>query len=348
MSIVVLRQGIDTLEASIGGRLDEHSASVLERWKARAQELETPQHAPLGGLDFAVQPQGAKPYAYKLAGDEASIKLGRSKKAPAASIRLSALGLALYDPAVLYERICTLAVGFLDCEGERKLSRIDVCADFQGFDLADLGGARFVCRADYRPIYPNAEHPETYMFGKSPLVVRVYNKTRELAVSGKTWMHALWQQHPDYDPSIEVWRFEVQISRETLRELDFDTPRLGIARAADLLKFGLGWASLRVPKGRSSDRWPLHPAWEELARATGSHTTLTREGLKAGLAPLSRIVPSVGGYAISAAAGLGLDAFDDTWRILGVKVREYIGPDKDFARAVRNRQIERLGKGDVA
>ena len=219
MKLTVLRVGIDTLEASIGGRVEADAARVLTAWKTRAQEQDAPQYTELSGLDFALQPQGAKPYAFKFAGDEASIRLTASDKIPGAAIRLSAFGLALYEPLALYDMVAGIVQEYFGPRGPHKLSRIDIAADFQGFDLSNLNGARFVCPATFRPIYPNVDAPETYQFGKGPLVVRVYNKTRELAQSGKTWLPALWAQHPDYDPSADVWRFEIQYRRDVLREL---------------------------------------------------------------------------------------------------------------------------------
>jgi len=303
---------------------------------------------PIGGLDFALQAQGAKPYRYKLAGDEATIRLSPARSVPAASIRLSSLGLALYDAPELYGLIASIVEEYFGPTTPEKLSRLDVAVDFQGFDLSDLGAARFVCPATFRPIYPNAEHPETYQFGRDRIVVRVYNKSRELKVSGKAWLKQLWAQHPGYDPELDVWRFEVQLRREALRERGLGSPEQAFASIPAVLRFGLEWASLRVPCGLSSDRWPVHPAWEELANSVPTTATLSKVPLDATLASLSRIAPVVAGYAISAGAVLQVFDFERVWTILGDRVRSSIGGPENFEKASRIRRLERLGKGDTA
>ncbi len=342
MSITVLRMAPDTVEVSLGGIVREHPLIALAEAKQRAQDTEIPQYAPLGGLDFAIQAQGAAPYKYQLRGDEATIRLTDSTKMPAASVRLSALGLALYDAPELYSLLYDIVEQNFGPDEPEKLSRIDVCVDFQGFDPT-LAGARFVCPAEYRPIFPNVERPETFMFGRGDCVARVYNKTKEIAHSGKEWMVDLWSAHPGYRPELDVWRFEIQLRRKRLRELGCDTPTQGFALIPEILRYGLSWCDLRVPVGESSDRWPRHETWEALAEATGSHTTLERRALDRALASLDHIVPAVAGYTVSAGAALDSYDFGRVWSILGNKVRARLARDADFANAVRVRQLERLG-----
>lgn len=348
MTLTVLRHGIDTLEASIGGALLPSAARALEAAKTKAQATDTPQGINLG-LDFAVQAQGAKPYRYKLTGDEVTIRLTDAEKLPGASIRLSPLGLALYEPLDLYNLTTELVAEVFGPGGPHKLSRIDVAADFQGFDPAGPHGARFVCRSPFRPVYPSIDDPATFQFGRGDIVVRVYNKTREIAESShKTWLPLMWAQHPGYDPSADVWRFEVQMRRDAIRQTGRSDPESGIEDMAAFLSYGLSWADLRIPQGESSDRWPRHPAWDALDAAAGAHTTLTREELESELARLDHIASAVAGYAISAGAKLDVTDPGEVWAILGAKVRNRLGPAEQFAGAVRARQLERLGKGDAA
>lgn len=348
MSLTVLRLGIDTLEASIGGDLREHVVPVLADWKARAMDADAPLHTPIGEYDFAIQPQGQKPFAYKLAGDDASICLSPSAKVPGASVRLSALGLAYWDPASLFGLMREIVEGCFGPAEPPKLSRIDVAADFQGFDPSGNHGARFVCPATFRPVYPNAEHPETFQFGKAKLVVRVYNKTRELRVSRKDWLPALWALHPGFNPASDVWRFEIQLRREAIREFGDPSPFDACEFPEAFLRYGLGWADLRIPEGKSSDRWERHPAWEALAEAAASHTTLTREAVNPSLASLPHIARSVAGYLVSAGAVAGAATLDESWGILEPYVRRCFETEDDFGDRALKRRIERLGKGDAA
>ena len=344
MNLTILRMAVDTVEASVGGRVRPFMVDALEAAKLRAQEDECPVPAPLCDMDFAVQPQGASPYRYVLRGEEATIRATKSTKLPGASVRLSALGLAYYEPEPLLDIVLAIVAEFLGPDAPPKLSRLDLCIDFQGFDVAGAHGARFVTPANFRPVYPNIEHPETFQFGKGKVVVRVYNKTRELAVSGKTWLKTLWEQNPGYDPAAEVWRFEVQYRREALKELGAGTPAQAFARLPELLRYGLGWADLRIPCGLSSDRWERHPAWAALAEASGTHTTLTREQAVASVGDLPTIAAAVAGYTVSAGVRLQRFDFDDVWGILGRRVRDRLGDEENFAMAVKRRRLERLGR----
>jgi hypothetical protein len=346
MSLRVLRMGVDTLEASFAGEIGEGVLRALHDAKLRAQETEEPQYAPLGGLDFRVSAQGAKPFKYKLVGDEAIIRATDSEKLPGASARLSALGLALYEPLSLYELIAEIVVDVLGPAGVQKISRVDVAIDFQGFDVAAewlSGSVKFVCPASYRPIFPSTERPETFMFGRGVVVVRIYNKSRELAVSGKEWMRELWAGHPDYDPSQDVWRFEVQLRRKALLELGCDTPQEALSLLPELARYGLDWCDLRIPNGESTDRWERCDAWKLLTEATGTHTTLSREALKANLAELDRIVPAMAGYVISAGAVLDNPNPEAVLQVLATKIRKRLGDAEAYAASVAKRRVERLG-----
>jgi len=335
----------DWADVSIEGRLKEHPASVLACFKALAQELDCAQYAPLGGFDYSLSPQGSKPYKYVLQGDESSIRLSESTKIPAASIHLSPLGLALYDAPELYGLVYEIVSDIFGPSHSEKLSRIDVCADFQGVDLTHLDGAKVVCSANFRPVYPNIDHPECYQLGKGNIVVRVYNKSRELrATGGKTWLPSVWAQHPDFDPEADVWRFEVQFRREALREFGIDTPHDGFANLPELLRAGLDWADLRIPQGLSTDRWERHPLWVALDQATGTQFHLTREALTASLASLDQIAASVAGYTISAGAALQTYDLGAVMGILADRVSARIGGPEAFEAAARARRLDRLGK----
>lgn len=344
MSLTILRTAVDTLVCSIGGQMRPHVVGLFDEWKAQAQETETPASVPMGGFHFALQAQGSSPYRYVLKGDDATIRATPSAKLPGASLRLSAQGLAYYAPEELLDIMLLIVADYLGPAAEPKLSRLDVCTDFQGFDVAGPHGARFVCRADFRPVYPNVVHPETYQFGKGQVVVRVYNKTRELKASGKRWVPALWEAHPDYDPTQDVWRYEVQYRRDALKELGAGTPDEAFGLLPELMRYGLSWADLRMPNGSSSEHWERHPAWEQLAEATGTHTLLDRTKRMPTLADLAMIAPAVAGYAVSAGAVLSVSDFDEVWGILGREALRHIGFDPQFADAVRARKLQRLGR----
>lgn len=332
--------GLDTFEASIGGRLGECPALVLEATKRLAQETDCPQ--PLDtGLLWAVQPTGGKPYRYKLQSEEAHVRLTPAKGIPTASVKLTSLGLQLYGPEPLFELVSEF-VAHLGATEPAKASRADVAIDFQGFVPPCDPTARFVCAAEFRPVYPNTERPETYQFGKGDMVARVYNKTRELNVSRKHWLRSVWERCPDFDPAEDVWRFEGQFRRDRLRGLGLETPQQVFDRLPALLLAAMEWCDLRVHDGGPTDRMARHPAWEQLALAVPSPSRLTRMDLGAARAQLPHIVPVVAGYAVSAGVALGCTDRDKVLAVLCDEIRDR-WDEAEYAERVATRRLERLG-----
>jgi hypothetical protein len=123
---------------------------------------------------------------------------------------------------------------------------------------------------------------ETLEFGShgSPLSCSIYNKSREIKKSGKTWFHDIWRSH-GWDGETDVWRVEFRWKREALHTLKQEGVFHGIETIADLearLSFlwtysaghiqggsdGLpdGWLRYVTPTDdKTTTRWPVHPAW---------------------------------------------------------------------------------------
>lgn len=342
MSITVLASGIDTMEASYPGTVSDTFLGELEVLRSRAQELDTPQPYPIEDFDFSVQPHGLKAFRYLLTCPEAHVRIARGERLPSAFIRLSAYGLALHGARPLYDALTLGLADALGLSGSR-LSRLDVAIDFQGFAPTDLAGTRFICPAEFRPIYPNAEKPETYQFGKGNIVVRLYNKTREIVVSGKTWVRAGWEVNPAYDPSLDVWRLEVQLRRQALRELGCPTPEDAFERLDELTSHGLSWCDLRTIGPGSSDTWERHPIWRTLAETVcGNAPPLLRTVHQSKLSGFERSANAILGYCVSAGARLNLTDFDMLWPVIEEAVRVRMGSPEEFAAACDRRRRQRL------
>jgi len=254
VTVSVLWCGIDTLEASYRAVLDPGLVDTLEELKAAAQRDEAPQPLEIGGYQASVQARGLKRWRFLVTGEDLHLRLSPTGTAPNISVRLLSLGLL----ALGHERLFALAEELACSCGHVSrlgLSRLDVACDFQGFVPTFADAQRIVCRASYRPIYPNTENPETFYFGCGAIVVRLYNKTREIAQSGKGYWRTVWERHPGFDAERDVWRFELQLRREALDELGCRDPEAAFANLERLLGFGLDWANLRVPQGKSTDRW---------------------------------------------------------------------------------------------
>jgi len=341
--ITVVWFGIDTLEASFRGDLDAGFADELAGLKAKAQTEEHPQGLQVAGLDFAVQDRGLRPWPYLLRGEDMHLRLGTNSNFPTASARLGALGLASYGHQALYE-IAAGAVAELGADKEAGLSRLDLAVDFQGWAPTTVEMDGVVCAASYRPVFPNVHAPETFMFGKGQIVVRVYNKTREIAVKGGTWRAALWDSCQGYRSDQDVWRFEVQYRREALKELDAASAHDAFCKLDGLLGYGLGWANLRVPEGQSSDRWQEDARWTALREGTGAGRYLKRLKAESRVGDVERLVPMIGGLAVSVGARLGVYKLHRVLAILEPLIAEYAARDGlDFTERARRRTEKLLG-----
>jgi hypothetical protein len=199
-----------------------------------------------------------------------------------------------------------------------QVSEVHLCADIAGWDVAHCYDwqATMLTRArrrrphgSYTPPEPDAcqthgcpggsflwqgpEHEipgpvymghtlETIEFGShgSPLSCCIYNKSREIKKSGKTWFAHIWHAH-GWDGTSEVWRVEFRWKREAMHTLKQDGVFHGIESVADLqdrLSFlwtysaghiqggadGLpdGWLRYVAPSADTNPaRWPVHAAW---------------------------------------------------------------------------------------
>lgn len=194
------------------------------------------------------------------------------------------------------------------------LSRVDVFADVQGWvpDVGTMCG--MVCPATFRPVYPSSESPETFQFGKGAVVVRVYNKTAEVAAKPSHWPD-VWEAgkaESGYVAGEQVWRVEVQLRRDVLVQLGATTLS-ALSDPAALFRFGLEWASLREPDGADSNRrrWPVHHVWEWLLGLHVVTQPLERCRKSSSDAALAALIPQLLGLMVSVGSRADLTDLDE-------------------------------------
>lgn len=110
--------------------------------------------------------------------------------------------------------------------GAERVSRVDLCCDVEGVDFTGCDEERraFVTRAKTRS---NEEEVlmrhfkgtrfTGYEFGKSDPRGRIYDRTLRSQEKGETWLEPVWRKN-GWEGG-KVWRLEMQLRRETLREL---------------------------------------------------------------------------------------------------------------------------------
>lgn len=339
----VLWSGVDTLEASFRGNLAPELPEHLEELKAFAQLAEHPVTAYLGDYPFSVSGSGLKPWRWLLKGDDFHLRLSPSRHIPTASVRLLSVALAAYGHLDLY-RLAHDVAGLVGRLHEAGASRLDIFADLQGFEPTVEDMAGIVCPASYRAVHLSGSVPQTFQYGKGALVLRVYNKTAELASSHKSWLREVWATCEGYDPQRDVWRVEAQLRREALESLGCHNTADAFAMLPDLFASALAWCELRVPDGVNPSRWQRSPIWDELCAQSFGGVALPRIVKHSSLAAMDRVVPQALGLLISGSAHLGISDPDEAFSLLALRSREYLASrGQDFGDRVRMREVEIRG-----
>ena len=210
----------------------------------------------------------------------------------------------------------------------------------------------FRCRALRRRMFdlPRQQHAygrqlSGFTFGKGDLVARIYNKSLEVGVSGQTWPELLWQGR---DPEAAVWRVEFQYRRPALAAMGLNGLHDVVRRRQGLWDYGTRWLTLRRRAADSNlARWPVAPAWTEVASACigGSAVPLIRERIRG--ADLQRLTQGLVGYAssleaIEGAQGLGR-ALTFTVPTLSGYLAHRGASFEELVRAKRERRLEEAG-----
>ena len=178
-----------------------------------------------------------------------------------------------------------------------------------------------------------------FTFGKGDVLARVYNKSLEIAISGHAWPEMLWQGG---NPEQTVWRVEFQFRRPALGPM-------GLNGMDDVVRHrqGARWLSLRTRMADTNRaRWPLAPAWRQLAEASivGSAVPLIREQIRN--ANLQRLTQGVVGYGSSLEA---MDGAQDLGQALARSVptvRPYLAhKGASFGGLVAAKREQRLDDG---
>lgn len=348
MSLRVLHAGIDTLEVSFSGEVREEVATALDVEKTAA--VESPRSYYVGGMiEMMVQGRAYGWWRWRLVSPEFSVVMrnGNARAGVTAQVRFSAFGLAHQELGELWSR-AKLALGFLGEFNPTSVARCDVYADFQGWTPTGQDLAALVCAAPYRATHGTQSGVQTFQYGKGDVVVRVYDKTAELAVSGKAWFVDLWGQSQDFEPGQPVWRVEAQLRRKALGGLDVDCVEQVMDKPGALLDFGLRWAQLRVPSAdATSTRWPEDPRWTSLREAVFGGVPLGRVPRTAQLMDLERVKTHLVGLVATAGAYFECSDFINTLVRLTYATEAHMMREKiDFAALVENKRRRILSGSD--
>lgn len=304
-----LSSGIDGLYLSGRASVPRELLAALGRGREEVELRSGPVPIDFGGEEFALQPRPLGKYRYCL--QHRNGLLGVSPKSGIPPIRVQPRAEFLHGAG---------PVAVVDWFRNRleavfgsvllSASRMDLHADWQGWRPEWRDRERFVGQA--RQVVLRAEGSDLtgLEFGRrktATIVARIYDKTREVLVTGNDYVLAMWGDA--YDPEQSVIRVEFELGRQGLREY-------GVATALDAIEAaGAIWASvtstwltMRTPTSdQTKARWPLAPEWEQVQRSRIASSALGTERVRAASdsGSIRVLAPALIGYLARFAALTG-------------------------------------------
>jgi hypothetical protein len=345
----LLASGIDTLHLSARGRVRDDVWEAVEAAKARAQAMEgaVPFDFPVTEQAFLLKPHGLRGYSYWLASPDFELLLGRSERFPAALVQLHAAYLHSLGPEWAIDlAVQLLRLDVFTAPPDVVVSRVDLYADSQGWQLELLDLSRFVCRGRSRRAFVERQQAFAsgrrltgFMFGRDALVARVYDKTEEIRRRGGSWLTDLWGERAD---DRAVWRVELQLRRDVLAEFNLRSVLDVLAGVQDLWHYGTeSWLTLRLPTDdRRERRWPIDPLWREVqaVRIAPAVSGVVRKRLIQ--MTEERLVQGLQGYLTSWAALRGSRRLDDTMEAVAPILERYMATrGRTFAAEVQHKRV---------
>jgi hypothetical protein len=260
----LLLSGLDSLYVSyflnIGlGRIDWDQ---LAYEKERVRRCRGEEHAEmvLGVERFALLPYGRKPYPFVLKNKNYEIRLAEHVR-PACHVQIFSEALWKSGTDAVLARIedWFRSMGLTHVR-PNVVSRADWAFDYH-LPRIDFAWDDFVSVATKENSWRKNRETETFTFGIGDPVIRVYDKSAEIAQeSGKTWFHELWGRKS------KVWRIEFQLRRRRLHEAGIDSTADLVPYQGDVLReLAQRHTTLRAPSADTNrSRWPFHPLWRAL------------------------------------------------------------------------------------
>lgn len=270
----LLRLAVDSLYLSYPGDLHSGVLRHLIDLKTLAQSLDPLQQSlaqyVVGGHVFEVKDKGAGMFPFVLDDNAFRIQFSKpSKKLPMAYVKVSAEYLAHKGPRVIQDELESLLGEFGEMTGRNMVSRIDLAADFTSPCVMDSWHrSAWVTRAVEIHSYAKDQQFTGWTVGMGGVIAaRLYDKTKEIQHSGKTWASELWRPS-GWEPGQAVWRLEFEMKRDYLKERSLSSLESVLVNLNGLWRYATTeWLRLTEPNPNdlTRARWPTHSLWTALA-----------------------------------------------------------------------------------
>lgn len=226
-----------------------------------------------------------------------------------------------------------------------SVSRIDLYADFAGWDIGIEDRPRFVCRAGSVRTYEEENRFTGFEFGRrstKTICARIYDKTADVARTGADWWFDIWQRA---EGPGRVIRVELEFNREGLDQFGLSGVDETLAAVGDLWRYGTEeWLTHRSPTADGNRaRWPVSIPWTCVQKATLAHQAIgvDRVSRQQRAGSLRRMTPALVGYLVAFAVFSGTTGIDDTVAALTRLLRrDEILRGKAFADRIRHRLLD--------
>jgi hypothetical protein len=328
-TLVELASGVDALYLSGRALLPGELLARLDDVRATAVEIDASVPFDFGGIAFALAPHAFGKHRFCLEHPYGRVGLTSSSKLPALRIQPRAEFLHGVGPRAAVEAFREVLE--MECGPVLLLvSRLDLFADFQGWDLHGDQRREFVCRAVDLTTLEAAEEFNGLQFGKrgsGTISARLYDKTIESEKTGSGYWKTVWGETRDLEHP--VLRVEFEISRGALREFNANTPEEVLNATGSLWSYLTSrWLSHRVPTSdETKSRWPVSREWECVQRAGIGEDDwgITRMygGKRMGL--FFNLLPGLVGYLASFGALTNSVSFADMIPHLSTFLTQYAG-----------------------
>jgi hypothetical protein len=336
MEPTIVGANVDTWILNVHGTLSSDLDEQLEALKQASQEVEDdiPTDWAFNGQTLYIKPHGSgRQWRWILHCPSLHLDIGRGKlnhiigKARLASVFLWAQG-----PDVALAKLYAFLVKLYGEHFSLQVSEAHLCADIAGWKLELEAADAFITRGHNRETHlsdPNAaedfalpacevhQHGRRctgYEFSRGGVHgCRIYDKTKEITISRKDWMQAIWLRNR-WDGSSRVTRVEFVYKRECLHEMGIEDAYEFLDHLAAMWAYStFQWLRHTEPNDDTNrGRWPVSPFWQVVQQVTafGETTEPTvREKQHAG--DLKLICQMLTGCATTAAAYL-TNRFPDT------------------------------------
>ncbi len=311
--------GIDTLDLGVYASWDiiweSQTLPYFDNLKEKAQGTTGVTDTTDLGRSFLVLPGGKPPnYRFHLQFPEYHLYIAKSikfGKSPNVYISINASALWHVELATILELIEYDLSSFGGTIESIKPSRVDLCADFRmnaGISFPFLEAHR-VSRSHKINSIHSGPDLETYYCGStaSPVRLRIYDKSKEIAVSNKQWFINLW----GVDSEAIVWRVEFQLRRPLLKQFRIYTLDDLWQTIGSIWEYLTGeWFSLRLPDNEKAERRTVHPWWAAVQNCRerfGDSIGVRRIYASDTLEPIQNTLAHIMGRLYTVAAIRGID-----------------------------------------